>query len=68
MEDVEETDNVGILHFLEEGDLANGCAGNTFIFGFEADFLECDNAPIVEKIACLEDDTVGAYLRTMSVL
>ena len=42
--DVEEADDVGIAHLFEKGDLADGCGGDAFIFGFEADLLEGDDA------------------------
>jgi hypothetical protein len=43
VEDVEEADDVGVFHFLEEGDLANGRTWNALVFRLEADLLECDN-------------------------
>jgi hypothetical protein len=45
--DVEEADDVGVVHLFEEGDLADGGGGDAFIFGFEANFLEGYNAAAV---------------------
>lgn len=46
VDDVEEAHDVGVVHFLEKRDLTNGSGRDTFIFGFEADLLEGDNALI----------------------
>jgi hypothetical protein len=59
--DIEETNNVLIIHLFEQGDLANGGRGDTFIFGFEADFLESDNAVVLGgEVAGFVDDSVRA--------
>lgn len=58
--DVKETDNVGISHLLEQGDLADGGAGDSFILSLEADLLEGDDATIVGEVSGLVNDTVGA--------
>lgn len=59
---VEQADNVGIPHLLEEGDLADGGAGDSFILSLEADLLEGDDATIVGEVSGLVDDTVGAWV------
>ena len=46
VDDVEEAHDVRVVHFLEKRDLTNGSGRDTFIFGFEADLLEGDNALI----------------------
>lgn len=66
VDNVEETDNVWVVHLLEEGNLADGGGWDTLIFGLETDLLESDNASVVEEIAGLVDDTVGSC--TASVL
>ena len=59
--DVEQADDVGVVHLLQEGDLADGGGGDTFIFGFEADFLQGYNAATVQEVAGLVDDSVGSW-------
>ena len=46
VDDVEEAHDVGVVHFLEKRDLANGSGRDTLILGFETDLLEGDNALI----------------------
>lgn len=60
VDNVEEADDVVVLHFLEEGYFADGSAGNAFVFGFEADFLEGDDAAAIGEVTGLVDDTVCA--------
>jgi hypothetical protein len=45
--DVEEADDIGVVHLFEKGNLADGGRWHAFIFGFEADFLEGDNALVL---------------------
>jgi hypothetical protein len=60
MDNVEKADNVGIIHLLEQRDLANSCAGNTFVFGFEANFLESDDPMIrCSKVSGLIDNSIS---------
>ena len=59
MNNVEQTDDVGVAHLLEEGDLSDGSAGNTLILGLETDFLQSYNATTIGKIPSFIDDTVG---------
>jgi len=46
VDNVEEAHDVGVVHFLEKRDLADRSGRDTFIFGFETDLLEGDNALI----------------------
>jgi hypothetical protein len=59
MDNVEQADNVGIPHFLEERDFANSGAWNTFIFSFEADFLQGDNSAAIGEVSSFVDNTIG---------
>ena len=61
MDDVEQLDDVGILHFLEEGDLADGRARNTLILSLQTDFLQGDNSVGVAEFAGLVDNTVRSW-------
>lgn len=61
VDNVMESNDVGILHLLEERDLANGGAGNAFIFCFQADLLQRYYASSVCKISGFVYDTVCAY-------
>lgn len=59
--DVEKTDDVGIVHFFEQRDLADCGGGDALVFGFEADFLEGDDALVGGgEVAGFVDDAVGA--------
>lgn len=46
VDNVEEAHDVGVVHFLEKRDLTDGSGRDTFIFGFETDLLEGNNALI----------------------
>ena len=59
MNNIEQTDNVGISHFLEERNFANGGTWDAFIFSFEADLLQGDNSTAIGKVPGFVDDTVG---------
>jgi hypothetical protein len=64
---VQQADNVGVVHLLEQRDLANGGRGNALIFGFEANLLECDNALVLCcEVAGLVDNSVGSWLALAS--
>lgn len=61
VDDVEEAHNVRVVHLLQERDLADGCAWDALIFGFEADLLQRNDAIVVQEVLSLVDDTVGPY-------
>lgn len=46
MDNIEQTHNVWVVHFLEQGDFANGRRGDAFIFCFQTDLLEGDDAVV----------------------
>lgn len=57
--DVEEADNVAVVHLLEEGNLADGSRGHTFVFGFEPDLLQGDDSVVFgSEVFGLVDNTV----------
>lgn len=60
MDDVQQLDNVGVLHFLEKRDFADGGAGNALIFSLQSDLLQSDNSVWMVQLAGLVDDTVRA--------
>lgn len=61
VDDVEETHDVGVVHFLEQRDLADGGRGHAFVFGLEADLLERDDAVVLcGQVARLVDNAVCA--------
>ena len=61
VDDVEEAHDVGVVHFLEKRDLTDGSGRDTFIFGFEADLLESNNALIGRaQVEGFVDNTVRA--------
>lgn len=59
--DVEESHDGGILHFLEQGNLANRGARNTLIFSFEPNLLQSNDASGIGEISSLVNDTIGAF-------
>lgn len=60
VDDVVEAHDVGMLHFLEKRNFADGRAGNTLIFGLEADLLQGYQTAAVGEIAGLVDHTIGS--------
>jgi len=44
MDNVEQAHDIGVVHFLEKRNLANGSRGNTFIFSLKTDLLERNDA------------------------
>lgn len=64
--DVQQADNVGVVHLLEQGDLANGGRGDALIFGFEADLLEGDDALVLGgEVARLVDNSISSWLQLL---
>ena len=61
VDNVEKADNVGIIHFFEKGDLADGCARNAFIFSLKTNFFQSDDSAGMRQVASLVDDTVCTY-------
>lgn len=61
VDDVEQAYDVGVIHFLEQGDFADGGGGDAFVFGFETDFLEGDNAAGVREVFGFVDYAVCAW-------
>jgi len=57
--DIQQAHDVGVTHLLEQGDFADGGGGNAFVFGFETDLLEGDDALVGGgEIAGFVDDAV----------
>lgn len=65
--DVEETDNVWVVHFFKERNFANCGTGDTFIFGFEANLLESNDLSRVKEIAGFVDYTVCTFMEESAV-
>ena len=66
--DVQQADDVGVVHLLEQRDLANGGRRDALILGFEADLLERDDALVLCcEVAGLVDNSVGSWLRSVAV-
>ena len=63
--DVQEADDGWVVHFFEEGDLADGCGGDTLIFGFETDLLQGDDAAGVGEVARFVDDSICSCWENM---
>jgi hypothetical protein len=56
---IQEADDVGVVQFSQDGNLADGGAGNAFVFGLETDLFESDNAAIVAKITGFVDNAIS---------
>lgn len=66
--DVEEADNVRVIHLLEQRDFADGGGGHAFIFGLKTNLLESNDALVLGgKIASLVHNTVGTCKSKPSV-
>lgn len=59
MDDIEELDDVGVVHLLQQGDLPNGGAGDAFILGLQANLLQGDDPIGMGELASLVNNTVG---------
>ena len=60
VDDVEQLDDVGVAHLLQQGDLTDGGTRDTLIFSFKADLLQRYYATAVGKVPGLVDDAVRA--------
>ena len=59
--DVQQADNVGVVHLLEQGDLTDRGRRHALIFGLETDLLERNNALVLGcEVAGLVDNSVGS--------
>ena len=59
MDNVEQADNVRVVHFLEQGHLTDGGGWDALILGPEANLLERNNALVGSaQVESLVDDTV----------
>jgi hypothetical protein len=62
--DVEQADNVRVVHLLEERDFADRRRRDALIFGLEADLLERDDALVLgREVLGLVDDSIRAWTR-----
>lgn len=69
VDNVEQAHNVGVAHLLEERDLADGSRRHAFIFGFQADLLECDDAVVGgAEVAGFVNNSVCACNTTVNFL
>lgn len=59
VDNVVESDNVGVGHLLQEGNLTNGRARNSFIFNLQANLLQGDQSIVVVLVASFVDNTIG---------
>ena len=56
---VEEFDDIRIIHFLEKRDLTDGGAGHAFVFGFKTNLLEGNYSGGVCEVTSFVDDPIG---------
>lgn len=58
---VEQSHDIRVVHLLQQADFANGSGRDAFIFGFETDLLEGDDALVGRgQVAGLVNDAIGA--------
>lgn len=55
-----QADDAGILHFLQQGNFADGGAGHALVCIFEADFLQRNDSVRMIQFAGFVDDAIGA--------
>lgn len=67
VENILKADDVRVLQLAEEGDLANGSAGNTFILGVQAGLLESHKL-LSHLISCHVNNTVGTFSDFLELL
>ena len=61
--DIEQADNVRIIHFLEKRDFAYSSARYSFIFSFQANFFQSNYAPVFRReIPSFIYNTIGPYI------
>jgi hypothetical protein len=56
---IQEADDVWVVKFSQDRNLADGGAGNALVFGLETDLFEGDDAAIVAEITGFVDNTIG---------
>lgn len=64
---VQQPYDVGIIHLLEQGDLADRCAGHSLIFGLESYLLQGDDSVGVGEFAGFVHHTIRPYVEQKSV-
>lgn len=60
VDNVEQVDDIRVVHLPEDRDLADGCAGDALVLGLEADLLEGHEAAIVRQVPGFVDDAVSS--------
>jgi hypothetical protein len=61
VDDIEQAKDVGIVHFLEQADFANGGGRDALVFGLETNLLEGNDAVVgMGQVAGFVDDSVRA--------
>lgn len=55
------------LQFFEDGYFPHGSGGNSLIFVFQLDLLNC-HIVLEDGVACLEDNPVGAFSQSLTLL
>lgn len=60
IDDVVQANDAGILHFLEQGNFADGGAGNALVCIFEADLFQRDDSVRMIEFARFVDDAISA--------
>ena len=59
--DVQQADDVRVVHLLEQGDLTDGGRRHALIFGLETNLLKRNNALVLScEVAGLVDNSVGS--------
>jgi hypothetical protein len=56
---IKQTDYIWVVELSQDGNLADGGAGDALVFGLETDLFEGDDATVVTEIAGFVDDTIS---------
>ncbi|PTD07555.1 hypothetical protein FCULG_00005563 [Fusarium culmorum] len=59
MDNIQEADDICMVELSQDGNLADGGAGDTLVFGLETNLFEGDDATAVAQVAGFVDDTIG---------
>lgn len=63
VDDVEQSHDVCVVEFSQDGNLTYGGAGDALVFSLETDLFESDDAAVVAEITGFVDNSIGTWTR-----
>jgi hypothetical protein len=63
VDDVEETHDICVVEFSQDGNLTYGGARDALVFSLETDLFESDDAAVVAEITGFVDNSIGTWMR-----